>query len=146
MPCFGNMTYQEPDDSELSIVPLELGIGVRKFSVGGLVLCAQYSSQLQRSAADYYADIAHDRILELEKKDVLAPLRSRIESEVSSFITSDLRRLPLFQGRAEVATFTHLDLAPHNVLVSQGTSPKITGILGFELAGFYPLEGEFLNI
>ena len=46
--------------------------------------------------------------------------------------------------RSARSVFTHADIAPHNILVDD--KGQITGILDWELAGWYPEYWEYANI
>jgi serine/threonine protein kinase len=52
--------------------------------------------------------------------------------------------LPSMLPRSHVSVFTHADIAPHNIMVDQ--SGHITGIIDWELAGWYPDYWEYANI
>jgi thiamine kinase-like enzyme len=67
---------------------------------------------------------------------------------VHNAIDSILPNLDVFveesKKREEEFVFTHYDLAPRNVLVS-GSPPRITGIVDFELSGYFPQLEEYLR-
>ncbi len=46
--------------------------------------------------------------------------------------------------RSKVSVSTHGDIAPRNILVDE--SGRITGIIDWELAGWYPEYWEYANI
>ncbi|MCJ1479825.1 hypothetical protein MMC13_008511 [Lambiella insularis] len=52
--------------------------------------------------------------------------------------------LPTMLPRSHASVFTHGDVAPRNIMVDQ--SGHITGIIDWELAGWYPDYWEYINI
>ena len=52
--------------------------------------------------------------------------------------------LPSMLPQSKVSVFTHGDIAPRNILVDE--SCRITGIIDWELAGWYPEYWEYANI
>ena len=52
--------------------------------------------------------------------------------------------LPSMLPRSTVSVFTHGDVAPRNIMVDQDAC--ITGIIDWELAGWYPDYWEYMNI
>jgi aminoglycoside phosphotransferase (APT) family kinase protein len=46
--------------------------------------------------------------------------------------------------RSNVSVFTHGDIAPRNIMVDE--SAHITGIIDWELAGWYPEYWEYANM
>ena len=52
--------------------------------------------------------------------------------------------LPSMLPRSKVSLFTHGDVAPRNIMVDE--SCRITGIIDWELAGWYPEYWEYANI
>jgi hypothetical protein len=72
-------------------------------------------------------------------------LRARIERR---YIYYGGRRyaneLPDMLPRSSLSVFTHADMAPRNIMVDQ--THRITGILDWEAAGWYPDYWEYANI
>lgn len=52
--------------------------------------------------------------------------------------------LPSMLPQSKVSVFTHGDVAPRNIMVDEGC--RITGIIDWELAGWYPEYWEYANI
>lgn len=52
--------------------------------------------------------------------------------------------LPAMLPRSNLSVFTHGDIAPRNIMVDQ--THRITGILDWERAGWYPDYWEYINI
>ncbi|XTI94786.1 hypothetical protein V2W45_1473897 [Cenococcum geophilum] len=52
--------------------------------------------------------------------------------------------LPTMLLRSNLSVFTHADIAPRNIIVDQ--THRITGILDWEAAGWYPNYWEYINI
>ena len=48
--------------------------------------------------------------------------------------------------RAREAVFTHGDIAPRNILVSNDLEKTVLGIVGWESAGWYPAYWEYANM
>ena len=48
--------------------------------------------------------------------------------------------------RSKTCVFTHGDVAPRNIMVDEKNDFKITGIIDWELAGWYPEYWEYINI
>ncbi|POR39067.1 Uncharacterized protein TPAR_00744 [Tolypocladium paradoxum] len=101
------------------------------------------------SANDYYRIKLTDTLRELETSNTYAPNRS-LAAPIRALIAQKLPHLELAEPtatgetRAGPCLFTHYDLSPRNVLVS-GQPPRITGLVDFEFAGFFPPVEEFLN-
>lgn len=98
------------------------------------------------TANEYYRVRLTDKLRELETSDTYAPNRSLTET-LRAFISEHLPHLELTDGDGIPPgefVLTHYDLSPRNVLVS-GQPPRITGLVDFEFAGFFPPVDEFLN-
>ncbi|KAJ4202404.1 hypothetical protein NW759_015391 [Fusarium solani] len=98
------------------------------------------------TANEYYRLRLTDKLRELETSDIYAPNRSLVEP-LRAFISEQLPHLELTDGDGIPSgefVLTHYDLSPRNVLVS-GRPPRITGLVDFEFAGFFPPVEEFLN-
>ncbi|KJZ71995.1 hypothetical protein HIM_08623 [Hirsutella minnesotensis 3608] len=100
-------------------------------------------------ANDYYRIMLTDKLKALETLETYAPNRG-LASPLRDFIAEKLPSLQLTESIESPGTssgqfiFTHYDLSPRNVLVS-GQPPRITGLVDFEFAGFFPAVAEFLN-
>ncbi|KAH8729918.1 kinase-like domain-containing protein [Ilyonectria robusta] len=98
------------------------------------------------TANEYYRVRLVNKLRELKTTDVYAPNRSLIET-IRAFISDQLPHLELTDGDGIPPgefVLTHYDLSARNVLVS-GQPPRITGLVDFEFAGFFPPVDEFLN-
>lgn len=72
-------------------------------------------------------------------------LRARINERYLRFNGGSYREhLPDFLPRSETSVFTHGDIAPRNIMVTD--SGQISGILDWELSGWYPDYWEYANI
>ncbi|KAH7243835.1 hypothetical protein B0J15DRAFT_501205 [Fusarium solani] len=98
------------------------------------------------TANEYYRLRLTDKLRELETSNTYAPNRSLAET-LRAFISEQLPHLELTDGDGIPSgefVLTHYNLSPRNVLVS-GQPPRITGLVDFEFAGFFPPVDEFLN-
>lgn len=96
------------------------------------------------NANDYYAIRLADKLRQLETSSTYVPNRA-LAAPIRAFIADELPRLQLTEPAATGGhIFTHYDLSPRNVLVS-GRPRRITGLIDFEFAGFFPPAEEFLN-
>lgn len=98
------------------------------------------------SINQYYQIILTDKVRELENSETYAPNRVLVNL-LRTFIAETLPMLELNGDRGTASgefVLTHYDLSPRNVLVS-GSPPRITGLVDFEFAGFFPPFEEFLN-
>jgi len=99
------------------------------------------------SRGEYYNTILRQSLEELDTDETFAALRGRVYDTAANFVTNALPTLPTLIELPNSNIFTHYDLAPQNLLVSDGDhGTTITGIVDFEFAGFFPFEEEFLNI
>ncbi|RSL88749.1 hypothetical protein CDV31_016007 [Fusarium ambrosium] len=80
------------------------------------------------TANEYYQLRLTDKLRELETTNTYAPNRSLAET-LRAFISD---------------SFWHTTTSPRKVLVT-GQPPRITGLVDFEFAGFFPPVDEFLN-
>ncbi|KND88251.1 hypothetical protein TOPH_07054 [Tolypocladium ophioglossoides CBS 100239] len=100
-------------------------------------------------SSDYYRIKLADKLRELETSNTYAANRS-LAAPIRAFIAEKLPHLQLTgpSGNEGIGpgqfVFTHYDLSPRNVLVS-GQPPRISGLVDFEFAGFFPPVEEFLN-
>ena len=103
------------------------------------------------SANQYYRLKLLGKIRQLQNSEFLAPNRSLLEP-LSHFIFERLPLLDLtssdsFNPSDNTFVLTHYDLSPRNVLVSRSSRNqlRISGLVDFEFAGFFPPAEEFLN-
>ena len=139
----GNLTL-EPDLADPRIVDVlgEIYLGL-KIKVEGLLNCKDIPVTIVASDLEYYETRLRDQLIRLDTEKVLASNRLEISPLVERFLVSGLSELHLFKQQTP-PVFTHYDLSPRNVLLSE--SGSITGLLDFEFAGFFPQEEEFANI
>ncbi|KAL6849286.1 hypothetical protein ACO1O0_008822 [Amphichorda felina] len=99
------------------------------------------------SANQYYRLKLTDKMRELETSNTYAPNRYLL-GPLEEFISKTLPQIELTGGDNGLLpnefVLTHYDLSPRNVLVS-GNPPRISGLVDFEFAGFFPPVEEFLN-
>ena len=87
-----------------------------------------------------------NQLTKLEAEDVFAAMRNGVSLVAREFAETTILALSLFSiDRPAAMTFKHYDFSPRNILVSEGSSPLVTGILDFEFAGLYPNEEQFTN-
>lgn len=80
----------------------------------------------------------------VETEGIFAPNRHLVP-RLQKFMTETLPVLKDTSGTNKGNfVFTHYDLSPRNTLVS-GSPPRITGLIDFEFAGFFPPTEEFVN-
>ena len=155
------------ESTELDDVPELTGSVPRKLAIRGLLGDGIPPSQTPISSVlDLHRVRFRAKLRELETVDTYAPNRGALVPLVSHFIAETLPHL-FAGGGAGVGmgggsvpapaefVFTHYDLSPRNTLVSffpdptasttSHASPKITGIIDFEFAGFFPPSHEFVN-
>ncbi|KAK3113138.1 hypothetical protein LTR53_009847, partial [Teratosphaeriaceae sp. CCFEE 6253] len=85
-----------------------------------------------------------DQLAKLEANENLAPNREELLVLVGDFVTDSLPNTYLGRAKDIASVFTHNDLSPRNILVTQ--TGQVTGVLDFEFAGFFPEEEEFTNL
>ncbi|KAJ9605682.1 hypothetical protein H2200_009531 [Cladophialophora chaetospira] len=140
---FGNLRRLDKEvSSESTNVFLELADG-EPFCIGGLLLCTYYDPAAMTSPLEYYGRSARDQVEKLAKSHLLAGIKDEVYHIVEDFL-SIMPSIPILQNR-KPSSFTHFDLSPRNILISETDPPQITGFLDFEFAGFFPEEEEFLN-
>lgn len=127
--------------------PLPINVQNKGFTIGGLILTHKYSPAAYSCWSDYYEYTIRDKYEHLLSAPELKSLAKRIAEPVSSFLPL-ITRLPfLAQDKIE---FTHMDLSPRNVLISEDplqddAPPVITGIIDWEFAAFLPSPMEWLQ-
>ncbi|KAL6909091.1 hypothetical protein GGI43DRAFT_167831 [Trichoderma evansii] len=103
----------------------------------GVKVAKPILSQLQ-----YYQVKLEARLQKLQELDIFAGNRQLI-APVREFIATQLPQLGISNGKGQFF-FTHYDLSPRNVLVSEDHM-KITGVIDFEFSGYFPELDEFVN-
>jgi hypothetical protein len=133
---------------ETNLAPLT--IGDQPFSIIGLVTQGVPSSKKQPiiSLLQYYTAKLTFRLHTLKTNANFEPNRQLVPL-IESFIANYLPLLPLFHSSTLMAeknkfVFTHYDLSPRNILISDNP-PSISGIVDFEFSGFFPPFDEFVN-
>lgn len=123
--------------------------------VSDLLLTNTQPSEPRETDLQYYQHLLFDQLHIVDTSEVFTFLRPRLSARLKSFCTSTLPKLPVSQPNpgnptnkeAQKGTvFTHQDFAPRNILVSpSSTGLRVSGILDFEFAGFFPPTEEFLT-
>lgn len=123
--------------------------------IAGISPSDPFSSQLQ-----YQTYKITDQLSILESEDIFTPNKDKLSLLLRNFISDTLSYLPLSSlssspnSTPPSPVFTHYDLSPRNVLISQSSSspsssssstPTITALLDLEFAGFFPPYEEFTN-
>ncbi|KAL2852239.1 hypothetical protein BJX68DRAFT_235113 [Aspergillus pseudodeflectus] len=103
----------------------------------GVQVVEPITSQLQ-----YYRVRLETRLQKLQELEVFAGNRHLIPP-IRDFMAIQLPKLGISNEKNRFF-FTHYDLSPRNVLISADHA-KITGIIDFEFAGFFPELDEFVN-
>jgi hypothetical protein len=112
--------------------------------ISGLLLATTQPVQDLSSAESYYKHQLMDRVAILDSEPIFTPNRDKLSTRLKSFAETTLAQLPLFTSAAtESPTFTHYDLSPRNILITESSPALISGIVDFEFAGFFPAEQEF---
>ncbi|KAK1758880.1 kinase-like domain protein [Echria macrotheca] len=148
----GNLTFHsgpsESADIRLDIDP-ENSHGSHTLAVRGLVDGAIRLSEPIASEVQLHRIRLEAKLCELNTDETYSPNR-RLAPEICEFIEKTLPRL--FHGAPSSSSssfvFTSYDLAPRNVLVvrtDRNAPPKISGIIDFEFAGFFPEKEEFME-
>ncbi len=91
-----------------------------------------------------------DKVQQLETQQVYSPNKLSLLPLIRDFVSSTLPKLELVRASTgngnDGFVFTHYDLSPRNMLVSETDSGyKIVGVVDFEFAGFFPALEEFVN-
>lgn len=93
----------------------------------------------------YWKTRLSNALRKLNQEAVYIANRGSVKYRVEQFLTKTLPALSIFQDSHKQVggfIFSHIDLAPRNVLVS--ASPlRISGILDFEFSGFFPWMQDF---
>ncbi|GAM91564.1 hypothetical protein ANO11243_096160 [Dothideomycetidae sp. 11243] len=110
--------------------------------VKGLILRHLIPDRPILTALEYYHIRLQDQLQKLETEPALTLLREKIAARVRHFTSHSLPTLP---QSASKPTFTHYDFSPRNVLVSDCSPARVTGLVDFEFAGFFPAEEDFAN-
>lgn len=146
----GNMQFHRPSvhaaEPDFTITsnagPQPQDLVVRGILVDELRITTPITSVTQQ-----YTLKMEEKLKELESSDNYA--RSRhLAPAIRSFITDTLPQLDAIRpdpASSRNFVFTHYDLSPRNILITDSSPPKISGIVDFEFAGFFAPVQEFLN-
>lgn len=138
----GNFQHRSSNsESELSVGTdrNELNMVIRGILLDGINI----TEPLHRPD-QYHRIKIEEKIKEIQTSETHAPNRHLIP-KLQDFLDKTLPRLRMTGCSTDVPryVFTHYDLSPRNVLLSE--SREITGIVDFEWAGFFGEIDEFLN-
>ncbi|KAL9485217.1 hypothetical protein ACSS6W_004006 [Trichoderma asperelloides] len=137
----GNLECEISHEEEQDLNSLEIAglrIASSSYMPGfGVKVVEPILSQLQ-----YYQVKLETRLQKLQELNIFAGNRHLI-APIREFIDIQLPRLGISSGESRFL-FTHYDLSPRNVLVSEDHT-KITGIIDFEFSGVFPELDEFVN-
>ncbi len=140
---FGNLRLVESIESPGSTDNFFSLTHDKAFYLGDLLLCNYPQAYAITSPLEYYSRYAQDQAKRLMENHLFANVRDQLLPIVKD-VLSILPQIPAFLIRKS-AKFTHFDLSPRNILVSETDSSQVTGLLDFEFAGFFPEEEEFVN-
>lgn len=125
--------------------------------VSGTLLTDTHSQTPIRTLHEYYNHLLNDQIIKVNTDDIFARLRPLVSGLLKPFQQNTFPHLVCFtrstltnHSKQQIGSiFTHQDLSPRNILVSEskaGSEPMtITGLLDLEFAGFFPPEEEYLT-
>ncbi|OAG37346.1 hypothetical protein AYO21_08423 [Fonsecaea monophora] len=93
----------------------------------------------------YHAFVLKNSLKRLKDGKLYDHTSDEVHELVKRMADQTLPKLPLFRYGIEPMIFTHDDLSTRNVLVSPDGSGgvKVSAIIDFEFAGFFPKEEEF---
>ncbi|KAJ9655756.1 hypothetical protein H2198_005462 [Neophaeococcomyces mojaviensis] len=119
------------------------------FRVEGLLFSEAQPVGPVKTPFDYYNHLLANQINKLNTNGIYIYLRPKIVTALEEFRQKKLPYLPFLaeaHGPTIKSCFTHQDLSPRNILITDTpTGPKITGIVDFEFAGMFPVYEEYLN-
>ena len=114
--------------------------------IDGLITNASPQSPLG-SAEKYAAFSLKSSLKKLKEGKLYGETSDEVYDIVKRFLDNSLSKLPMFRIAFEPMFFTHDDLSTRNVLaVPHGNGGvKVSSIIDFEFAGFFPKDEEFAN-
>jgi hypothetical protein len=114
--------------------------------IEGLITNSSPSSPLG-SAEKYIAFALKNAIRKLKEGEQYGDSSAEVQEMIRRFVDVSLAKLPMFRVGAETMVFSHCDLSTRNVLVVPhgNGSVKVSSIIDFEFAGFFPKDEEFAN-
>jgi hypothetical protein len=142
----GNIRFQEDEykNSRPDITLIDSGeLGATNLVIRGILGDGIRSLDPIATVGNYYKVMMENKLQTLESNEAFEPNRS-LSAPVRKFMQEVLPTMSSLNTGASAFVFTHYDLSPRNVLIS-GEPPRITGIVDFEFAGFFPPLDEFLN-
>ena len=115
--------------------------------IDGLITAASPQSSLS-TAEKYAAFCLKSSLKTLKKRTLLRHLTDEVYDMVKRFVDTSLSKLSMFRNAFEPMRFTHDDLSKRNVLVVPhgNGAPKLSAIIDFEFAAFYPKDQEFTQV
>ena len=93
----------------------------------------------------YNALILKNSLKRLKDDKLLSDTSEEVYDLVKRFVDASFSKLPMFRNGSESMIFTHDDLSTRNVMVAPSGSGdiKLSAIIDFEFAGFFPKDEEF---
>ncbi|KAJ9603395.1 hypothetical protein H2200_012173 [Cladophialophora chaetospira] len=114
--------------------------------IDGLITNSSPQSPLG-SAEKYAAFSLKSSLKKLKEGKLYGSTSDEVYDMVKRFLDVSLPKLPMFRYAFEPMLFTHDDLSTRNVLaLPHGNGgAKVSSIIDFEFAGFFPKDEEFAN-
>ncbi|OAA73799.1 Protein kinase-like domain protein [Cordyceps fumosorosea ARSEF 2679] len=151
----GNIQFHQLlHDSEPDFTITEnSGPGPQDLVVRGILVDELWLTTPITSTVQQYTLKIEQKLEQLDTSSDYAQNR-HLAAQIRSFVTNTLPQLdalnpppPQHSSSGGHFVFTHYDLSPRNILVTAtaGSPPRISGIVDFEFAGFFPPVEEFLN-
>jgi hypothetical protein len=114
--------------------------------IDGLITNSSPQSPLG-TAEKYAAFSLKSSLKKLKEGKLYGPTSDEVYDMVKRFLDVSLPKLSMFRYGFEPMVFTHDDLSTRNVLaVPHGNGgAKVSAIIDFEFAGFFPKDEEFAN-
>ncbi|KAK3069835.1 hypothetical protein LTR53_011517 [Teratosphaeriaceae sp. CCFEE 6253] len=118
--------------------------GVPRHNIAGVFECAHEPSETLSTPLSHSRYRILDQLAKLEANENLTANREELLVLVGDFVKYSLPSIYLGRAKDRPSVFTHNDLSPRNILVTQ--TGQVTGVLDFEFAGFFLEEEEFTNL
>jgi len=135
---------RDPERPRDDLYPADVLDGQKVFTYG-FVDSGNHSGSSAGSLLEHWQAVLGWQISRMTTDPVYAPNRDALLRPLRTFLETDLPRLALFsQLDKPPFVFSHTDFFPRNVLV-QRDPLRLSGIVDFEFAGFYPEMGEFVQ-
>ena len=99
------------------------------------------------TAEKYAAFNLKNSLRKLKEGRFYGETSDEVYDAVKRFLDTCLAKLPMFRNALDPMKFTHDDLSTRNILVTRdgNGATKLSSIIDFEFAGFYPRDEEFAN-